>query len=461
MRSTLAVFALAVAACLVYGYGFVNVDAMSSLVWGRQLSLGQLPFYPDAAPTPHPLSNAVGLLLAPLHDGAEDGLLVISYASAGGLVWATWLVGQRLFGTAAGVVSAVLVFSREVVVVNTARAFLDVPFAALVMAAIAMEVRAPRRGAPVLAVLGVAGLIRPEAWFLTGLYWLWMLPAVSRAEAMKLAALGAAAPVIWMACDLVVTGNPLYGFTETREVAAALSGVPSGLDGLLTAGPVQLASNVRRVVVFAAVVGLVVALRVRPGATRKALVITVAVALSWAIPAALGTVPNVRYAIPTVAMLCVLAASGLAILTAEGRALGKRWQALALASAVLLAVSVPSQVARVLDERRGVIAVAENRAQLKALVESRPLPCAPVVGPNPRVVPPLVIWRRLEAREQVADQRSDPSVRRGTFVAGTHEVSKGWAIHPRARGGNDKPEPLPAGARVIARGGGWTLGARC
>ena len=307
----------------------------------------------------------------------------------------------------------------------------------------------------------MAGVIRPEAWFLAGLYWLWMLPAVSRTEAIRLAAVAAVAPVIWMACDLAVTGNPLYGFTETREVAAGLSGVPTGLDGLLTAGPVQLASNVRRVVVFAAVVGLVVALRVRPEATKKALVITVAMGLSWAIPAALGTVPNVRYAIPTVAMLCVVAASGLVILTAEGRALGIRWQALAFASAVLLAASVPSQVERTLEKRRGVIAVAEHRAELKALVESRPLPCGPVVGPNPRVVPPLVIWRRLRAREQVADQRSDPSVRRGTFVAGTQEASDGWALHARARGGNDRPEPLPPGATVIARGGGWTLGARC
>lgn len=457
---SLAVLALSVAAFLLYGYGFVNVDAMSALVWGRQLSLGQLPFYPDAAPTPHPLPNLVGLVLAPLNDRAEVALMVVSYASAGLLTWTTWLVGARLFGTAAGIVAAVLVFSRDVVVDNTARAFLDVPFAALVMGAIAMELRTPRRGAPVIAVLGVAGLIRPEAWFLAGLYWLWMLPEVDRREAVRLAALAAAAPLVWMACDLAVTGNPLYGFTETRETAAGLRDVPSGLGGLLTAGPVQVAGTMRRTVVFALVLGLAVALRVRPEATRKAIAITLAVGLSWAIPAALGTVPNLRYALPFVAMLCVAAASGFVVFDAGGKALGRLRPVLAFACAALLLVSVPSQIDRLLDKRRGVTAVAKSRSELKVMM-TRPIPCEPIVAPNPRLVPPAVIWRRLEARDQVADQRSDPEVRRGTFVAGTLKASRGFALHPKARGGNDLPEPLPDGARVIGRHAGWTLAARC
>ena len=52
----------------------------------------------------------------------------------------------------------------------------DMPFAALVVGAVLLEARRPRRGVAVLALLAVAGLLRPEAWVLGGLYWLWMWP---------------------------------------------------------------------------------------------------------------------------------------------------------------------------------------------------------------------------------------------------------------------------------------------
>ena len=42
----------------------------------------------------------------------------------------------------------------------------DVPFLALVLAAATLEAARPRRGLPVLALLAVAGLLRPEAWLL-------------------------------------------------------------------------------------------------------------------------------------------------------------------------------------------------------------------------------------------------------------------------------------------------------
>ena len=41
------------------------------------------------------------------------------------------------------------------------------------MWAIALEVERPRRGLPVLGLLAAAGLLRPDAWVLSGAYWLW------------------------------------------------------------------------------------------------------------------------------------------------------------------------------------------------------------------------------------------------------------------------------------------------
>ena len=55
------------------------------------------------------------------------------------------------------------------------RAYLDIPYVAFVLGALLVESRRPRAGAPVLALLALAGLLRPEAWVFSGLYWLYLL----------------------------------------------------------------------------------------------------------------------------------------------------------------------------------------------------------------------------------------------------------------------------------------------
>ncbi len=45
-----------------------------------------------------------------------------------------------------------------------ARAYVDIPFLVLVLAALLVETRRPRAGGPVLGLLALAGLLRPEAW---------------------------------------------------------------------------------------------------------------------------------------------------------------------------------------------------------------------------------------------------------------------------------------------------------
>ena len=55
------------------------------------------------------------------------------------------------------------------------RAYVDVPYLLLVLCAVLLETRRRRAGAPVLALLALAGLLRPEAWVFSGLYWLYLL----------------------------------------------------------------------------------------------------------------------------------------------------------------------------------------------------------------------------------------------------------------------------------------------
>ena len=91
---------------------------------------------------------------------------------------------------------------------------------AFVVWAAVLEARRPRRGWPVLVLLGLAGLLRPEAWLYAGAYWLWLFPARDWPDRLKLLALAAAAPVIWALSDLVITGDLLWSFHGTHDLAA-------------------------------------------------------------------------------------------------------------------------------------------------------------------------------------------------------------------------------------------------
>ena len=53
------------------------------------------------------------------------------------------------------------------------RGYVDLPTIALVVWAAVLEARSPRRGAPVMVLLVLAGLLRPEIWLFAAVYWLW------------------------------------------------------------------------------------------------------------------------------------------------------------------------------------------------------------------------------------------------------------------------------------------------
>ena len=111
---------------------------------------------------------------------------------------------------------------------------MDLPTAAFVVWAAVLEARKPRRGAPVLILLGLAGLLRPEAWLYAGAYWLWLVadPAIRRdgrqgtvpcpRRLIRLTALAAAAPLIWLVSDLLITGNAIHSLSGTHDLAAEL-----------------------------------------------------------------------------------------------------------------------------------------------------------------------------------------------------------------------------------------------
>jgi hypothetical protein len=79
-----------------------------------------------------------------------------------------------------------------------------------------------RREATVMALLVLAGLLRPEAWVLAGLYWLYLFRHTDTPQRARNAGLVAAAPVIWAGIDWLVTGDALHSLHGTADLAEAV-----------------------------------------------------------------------------------------------------------------------------------------------------------------------------------------------------------------------------------------------
>jgi hypothetical protein len=199
---------------------YPNYDSYYQLLWGQDLAHGRLPDYTVfRSPTPHPLSELVGLALAPFGLAADRLLVLLTLLAWVGLIWAVYRFTKHLLGTLVAAVAVVVMLTRTDLEFFALRGVVDIWFLFLVFAAAAMEVHRRRRGWPVMALLALAGLIRPEAWVLSGAYVLWLLPEKGLRGIWPYVLMAASAPVAWLAWDWIVTGRPLYSLTSTRETA--------------------------------------------------------------------------------------------------------------------------------------------------------------------------------------------------------------------------------------------------
>jgi hypothetical protein len=213
---------VAIALDLVYGPWFLNYDARYALLWAQDLANGHSPEYKaDFAPTPHPLQTAFGLLALPFGAASDDVLVFATLLAFGALVYLAFALGKELFSPWVGLVAALVVLTRPAMQRDALLAYQDVPFAALVVGAVLAEARKPKRATAVLVLLAVAGLLRPEAWVLSGLYVLWIWREQDNGGRVRAVALAATAPLIWAASDWAVTGDPLHSLHGTADLAIA------------------------------------------------------------------------------------------------------------------------------------------------------------------------------------------------------------------------------------------------
>src|SRR5271165_3807158 len=195
---------------------YPTYDSFYALLWGRDLLHLHLPdFRVYRAPTEHPLAIAFGMFCSIFGQGGARLMVLGSIASFVAVVAGVYRVGRLCFGPVVGLLAGLLVLSRFFVENLAAQGYLDIAYVALIVWAIALEVERPRRGTPVFLMLAAAGL-------LSGAYWVWCSWRAPNRTRLRYLALAASAPIIWVAVDAAVTGNPLYSLTATAGLAQEL-----------------------------------------------------------------------------------------------------------------------------------------------------------------------------------------------------------------------------------------------
>jgi hypothetical protein len=168
-------------------------------------------YYGPDAPAAHPLVNAIAALVHPLGESAAVEFFRLSGPLAfGALCVGLFRLGEALYAWPVGLVAAAVMATRVPTLIAGARSYVDLPTTALIVWAAVLEARRPRRGAPVLVLLALAGLPRPEAWLFSGAYLVWVLAERGRPDRARLVALAASGPALWLLSTLVVTGS-LFG----------------------------------------------------------------------------------------------------------------------------------------------------------------------------------------------------------------------------------------------------------
>jgi hypothetical protein len=449
--------AVAVAIRLVGGHAFPDYDATYALIWGRDIAHGHAPDYAvSVRPAGHPLLMLVTTLASPLgRQGAADVVSWLALLGAGAFVAALFRFGQALAGTAAGAVAALLLFTREPLWGFSLLAFMDLLAAAFVFWAGTLELRAPRRGAPVLVLLAVAGLLRPEVWLIAGVYWLWC------GRPWRLLPLAALAPLLWITWDLATTQTFLGSVTPSSGVEETTSTAGHGVIHAPGALARYVGGFVRPPEAVAAAAGMALAFWRRD---RRALIPAALLVLNVVtfVLVALTKGPlEQRYLV--VAAGAALAFAGYAIVAPWAARAGER-SALRVAAAVLALACIayaPIDARRIRDLHRQVAVAWTVDRELRDVVRAPVARCAlrgHVHVADVRLRPFLAYWT------------ATPEQRIGTEPGGTGELvaTDSVAAELTSRSLPDhvqrtplRPPAVAPGLRVLSASSAWRLSGRC
>ena len=509
------VAAVSAALLLLFPVGFPNYDTIYSLLWGREMADGASPDRgAPLPPTPHPLSELFGLLASPLGEGAIDLTMVIAYFSLGLVAYLVYRLGSLWLDRPIGALAALIVLTRAPYLSNGLRAYIDIPYLALVLGALAIESRRPRAGWPVLALLALAGLLRPEAWLFSLAYLTYLAidphqlrsridrsrrggsegaagvglgradtqnaglirPAFvrTRATPVALSLLAMTGPLLWALFDWITAGSPTYSFTGTRETVETLERQTGPVD-LVLYGPRRLGEVLQWPGMVGAAGGLLIAAgllhrgRLPTGPRGGAIQLTIGIAAAalalaaFAILATAGLAIIPRYTMLAAAILAVFTAFALLgwRLLEPGDSWRRPWQAFAAIVALMFVVWGPNQydlLHRVDVDLGNQSAVESDLDELADSGAFDPL-CLPISVPNHRAVPRLAFDLEVRPSEVVSStQQRQP--RRGYFL----EPASDFVVHNFILDPNDPARfevSVPPGFGEVARNESWVLYRRC
>lgn len=461
-----AVFAaIALVLWLIFHHTIVSPDAIYSLVWAKEALHGHLPEY-AGGPAPHPLVNLIALPLAAFGDRADEGIIVLNCLALAGLVLVVFNLSRSWFGLVAALLAVLLLITRPSIVLTGVVQYADTLGAVLALGALLVLSRRPQATWLPLALLGIAGLIRPEPWFFAAVLAIVRLLGPDRPPVVPLALAVAAPALIWITADLIVTGDPLYSFVAAGGGTEHHAPSSAEVTNTITALPDRLSETVGKPEMLVGFVGAVFVawrLRSRSLLLLAGLVLPLAAALGEAV---LGLPVIGRYLFPSSAMLMIFAAVPIAAhrLFPERRLERAAWLVAAVGCAALFIAFAPDRVSGLRDERSSLAVQHTARDDAQALLKAHPPPasCGPIAVTSLRLVP-LVRYLLDRPNGTVLTSQLDRPARGTYLVPARQDVRRAFTIEQFLS--TDDPRQrltyAPAGFRVVARNRSWSLEQRC
>lgn len=442
---------------------FPSYDGYYSLLWARELVGGSLPvFEVRAAPTEHPLALIWGVVSLAFGGEAERAYVLVALLSFAALLAAVYSLGAELFNRTVGVLAALIVLTRFDLVALAVRGFVDIPFLALVIWSAVLVAREPRRAQPlVFGLLTVAGLLRPEAWLFAGIYWLYVARELDWNMRVRYALVVAIAPLTWFGVDWIVTGDPLYSLTATRELAGEL-GRNRGFFEVLFDLPNLIARTVKMSILIAGLAGIGLGLHY----WRERMYVPLATAAvglgTFLTTTALGLAVNLRYLSTVSVIICLGAALALGAWTVPGAKRRRLAIGVAVLAAALLLARLPSQYDTFKAERDKIVYVHSQHDKLKAvlapLIDVSQQSSCPLTVPSHQNVPVARYLLDYDRNGVVASTFQEVAPERGFLLATNQPLEK---VEPGVGGRvNWWATQGPPGYELVAGNAAWRLYAK-
>ncbi len=310
---------------LVRSTWWMNPDNYALLAWGKQVASFHQITLENGLTTPHPLPMAIGALL--FHGGTP--IVFFTFLSALALLVTAVSAGiaaNRRAGIPAAVLAILLIGTSDGLGESAALRGVDLLSTAAIAAALAV---APNRWKLRVALICVAGLVRPEPWALAAAvaFLGYQAPFLRKVAAGIVG--GLIAPLLWMGWDWAVAGDPLLAVNRTDDLAAIARKLTPLRQAPKTMAKMIIGIDEQTLFIIAAAcmaVVLLAALRHRrlPADPLPFLVVTV-IPLVLLAEIARDYPLRLRYVLPLAVVIAIEAAVALAVV---GGAINRRFPGL-------------------------------------------------------------------------------------------------------------------------------------